>query len=143
MFIGKYYHKLEQNGRIVLPKSFRDEQQQWVVTRGLDGSLFLFSEESFDKEMKELEARSFTTKINRDFIRLMANEAQEIAADKSGRVQLPEYLIRFAQLSEEVVIVGSLNRVEIWDRQLYHRYLDQIESHSEEIAEKLVGQKEQ
>ncbi len=137
MFIGKYYHKLESNGRIALPKSFRDEQNDWVITRGLDGSLFLFSAESFATEIAKLEARSFTKKINRDFIRLMTNEAQKVSVDKNGRVQLPEYLIEFAQLQKEIVIVGSLSRVEIWDRRRYHHYLDEIEGKAETIAEAL------
>ncbi len=136
MFIGKYYHKLEDNGRVSLPKKFRDEHKAWVITRGLDGSLFLFKAEDFEAEIAKLEARTFTKKINRDFIRLMTNEAQLVNNDSNGRVQLPEYLIQLAKLEKEVVIVGSHSRVEIWNRETYHTYVDSIESQAEEIAEK-------
>jgi MraZ protein len=140
MFIGKYYHSLEEKGRVSLPKKFRQTNKNWVVTRGLDGGLFIFKEEDFKKEIAKFESRTFTKKNNRDFIRLMTNEAQTIEPDKNGRVQLPEYLIEFAKLKRTIVIVGSLSRLEVWDRDLYHQYIDKIESKTEEIAETLSEQ---
>ena len=137
MFIGKYYHTLEEKGRISLPKEFRQESNSWVVTRGLDGGLFLFKEGAFQEELKKLMSRTFTKKKHRDFVRLMTNEAKIVTPDKNGRVQLPEYLISFAQLQTAVVLVGSLEKIEIWDRDTYHNYIDSIESQAEEIAETL------
>jgi MraZ protein len=143
MFIGKYYHKLESNRRLSLPKSFRDGHSAWVITRGLDGSLFLYTAEDFETEIANFEARTFTKKTNRDFIRLMTNEAQMLQVDRSGRVQLPEYLANLAGLNKEVVVVGSLKRIEIWDQQRYHAYVDTIESQAEEIAERLEEDKDE
>lgn len=140
MFIGKFYHSLEEKGRISLPKKFRQESNSWIVTRGLDGGLFIFKEDDFEKEIAKFESRTFTKKNNRDFIRLMTNEAQAIQPDKTGRVQLPEYLIEFAKLQKSIVIVGSLSRLEVWDRDLYHDYIDNIENKTEEIAESLENQ---
>lgn len=137
MFIGKYYYSLEEKGRISLPKEFRQEQNSWVVTRGLDGGLFLFTELDFQNQVKTLWSRTFTKKINRDFVRLMTNEAKVVTPDKNGRVQLPEYLISFAKLEKAVVLVGSLEKIEIWDRDTYHDYIDAIESQAEIIAEQL------
>ena len=137
MFIGKFYHSLEEKGRISLPKKFRQTTKSWIVTRGLDGGLFIFKEEDFEKEIAKFESRTFTKKNNRDFVRLMTNEAQEINPDKTGRVQLPEYLIEFAGLKKAIVIVGSLSRLEVWDRDSYHAYVDSIEDKTEEIAETL------
>jgi MraZ protein len=137
MLIGRYYHTLEEKGRVSLPKTFRENSDHWVVTRGLDGGLFLFTEADFTQQVRELEQRTFTKKSNRDYIRLMTNDAQTVSPDKNGRVQLPEYLIEFASLQKHLVIVGSLNRLEIWDRDLYHQYLDAIEPQAEAIAESL------
>lgn len=137
MFIGKFYHSLEEKGRISLPKKFRRESKSWIVSRGLDGGLFIFKEEDFEKEIAKFESRTFTKKNNRDFIRLMTNEAQALLPDKNGRVQLPEYLINFAGLNKSIVIVGSLSRIEVWDRDLYHNYIDSIEEKAEEISEEL------
>lgn len=137
MFIGKYYHTIEAKGRISLPKDFRTHSTDWVITRGLDGGLFLYKSEDFQKELEKLESRTFTKKKNRDFIRLLTNEAKVITPDANGRVQLPEYLIEFANLSKSAVIIGSFEKIEIWDRDRYHRYIDEIEPLSETIAEEL------
>lgn len=142
MFLGKYYHVLEANGRISLPKAFRDQTKSWVVTRGLDGGLFLFDTTTFATELRELQERTLTHKQHRDFARLMANEASEVTPDKNGRIQLPEYLTTFAQLTKNLVVVGSLKYVEIWDRERYHTYVAQLEPQAEAIAESLTANKE-
>lgn len=137
MLIGTFYHTLESHGRISLPKSFRNDYTEWIITRGLDGGLFIFPAQQFKVELEQLNNRSFTTKRNRDFVRLMANEAIQVSPDNNGRVQLPEYLIQFAHLKKHIVIVGSLSRAEIWDRDTYHEYMKSTESQAEEIAESL------
>lgn len=137
MFIGRYYHKLEEKGRISLPKDLRSNNQSWIVTRGLDGGLFLFLAENFVAELEKLALKTFTKKKDRDFIRYMTNDAYQLEVDKNGRVLLPDYLKNFAHIQKEVVIVGSFNKIEIWDRDKYHQYLDQLEDQAEEIAESL------
>ncbi len=124
-------------GRVSLPKRFRQLSKSWVVTRGLDGGLFIFRETDFLKELDQFKSRTFTKKNNRDFIRLMTNDAQMLVADKYGRVQLPEYLIKFAELKKNLVIVGSFSRIEIWDQTKYHQYIKEIEEETEVIAENL------
>lgn len=137
MFIGKYYHTLESKGRVSLPKTFRNDHQEWIVTRGLDGGLFLLPEETFITEVKQLSQRPFTKKRHRDFIRLMTNEAQQVSPDSNGRIQLPEYLIEQAHLQKSIVLVGSMSRVEIWDRDRYHQYIDNLEQDAAQIAESI------
>jgi MraZ protein len=136
MLIGKFYHNLENNGRVSLPKKFRSLSKSWIVTRGLDGCLFLLKKENFQSELSKINQAGFSKKANRDLVRLMTNEASEVIPDDNGRVNLPNYLIEFAQLKKSLVIVGSLNRLEIWDQERYHLYLDQLENKAESIAEK-------
>jgi MraZ protein len=135
MLIGKFYHNLEGNGRISLPKKFRQASKSWIITRGLDGCLFLLKKENFQSELEKIDEVGFSKKANRDLVRLMANEASELMADANGRINLPDYLIDFAQLKKSVVIVGSINRLEIWDQERYDQYLDQLEDKAETIAE--------
>jgi len=137
MFIGKFYHSLEKNNRLSLPKNFRSKNNKWVVTRGLDGCLFLFSQDKFEQEIKNIAQRSLTKKSNRDLTRLMTNEAVELIADKLGRVKLPNYLTEFAGLNKQLVVVGSFSRIEIWDQTTYHAYIDKIEPQAEQIAEQI------
>ncbi len=137
MFIGKYYYKLQANGRISLPKAFRQSSKQWVITRGLDGCLFIFESDKFTQELNQLSQRSFTKKAHRDLVRIMTNEAKVVEVDQLGRVQLPKYLTELAQLKNEIVIVGSFNRIEIWDQKNYHQYVEELESKAEIISESI------
>jgi MraZ protein len=137
MFLGKFYYKLQDKDRISLPKKFRQQTDEWIVTRGLDGCLFIFNQDNFKQEIDQLAQRSFTKKANRDLVRIMANEAEEIQTDANGRVHLPKYLIEFAQLKKDLVIVGSYNRIEVWDQDKYHQYVDQLEGKAETIAEQI------
>ena len=139
MFIGTYYHTLEEHGRVSLPKSFREQAKTWVVTRGLDGGLFLFPAAKFQQRLESIsENQTFTKKANRDFVRLMTNEAQQVQPDKNGRVKLPNYLTEFAGLKKNVVVVGSLDYVEIWERGEYHQYVDSLEKKAAQIAENVT-----
>lgn len=136
--MGTYYHTLESGGRVSLPKDFRSQAKKWIITRGLDGGLFLFPAADFQSKLKQLnDDRSFTKKAHRDFIRLMTNEAQELTADKSGRVKLPNYLTAYAKVKKNLVLVGSLDYVELWDRDTYHKYVDSLEKNAESIAERI------
>ena len=137
MFIGRYYHRLEDKGRVSLPKVFREVGSDWIITRGLDGGLFLFRPETFEKQVQELSERTFTKKINRDFMRYMVNDARLVTLDKQARVLLPEYLTTFAHLTKEVVVVGSFQYIELWDQNRYHKYLDTLENSAEQIAEQI------
>lgn len=136
MLLGTYYHTLEATRRLSLPKQFRNSTETWIVTRGLDGCLFLIPQERFTEELQEIAQRSFTNKDTRDLTRLFANAAAEVSPDAHGRVQLPEYLTQFAALEKHVVLVGSLTRVELWDRDKYHNYMTALEPQAEALAER-------
>lgn len=138
MFIGTYYHTLEEHGRVSLPKTFRGITSNWIVTRGLDGGLFVFPADNFQERLHKItENHVFTKKAHRDFIRLMTNEAKAIEVDNNGRVNLPNYLIDLASLKKDLVVVGSLDYIEIWERKQYHQYVDSLEKNAESIAESL------
>ena len=137
MFIGKYYHRLEEKGRLSLPKEFRTQHQSWVVTRGLEGGLFLLPFDEFHKQLELISGSTFIKKNQRDMTRLLTNDAREVKPDTLGRITLPEYLIQQAELKKQVVIVGSFRYIEIWDQEKYHQYLTKIESESEQLAESI------
>lgn len=141
MYLGRYYHTIEEKGRISLPKKFRSEdKEQFVITRGLDGGLFVFAQDEWMKQVGTLSTGSFTKKSQRDFVRLMTNDAQEVELDNQGRILIPEYLRQFAKLDKQAVVVGSFNKIEIWNVELYHQYIEQIEQDATEISENMPAQ---
>lgn len=141
MFLGRYYHTLEAHGRVSLPKKFRLTTQNWTVTRGLDGGLFVFTSEAFTNQVMSWAHRSFTRKNHRDLVRLFTNTAEDVTTDANGRIQLSEYLVTLAGLTKDIVIVGSSEYLEIWDRDKYHTYLSLLEPQAEALAEELESSK--
>lgn len=139
MFIGTYYHTLEAKGRLAIPPSFRSKLKKGsVITRGLDGCLFVFPQEEWKELMNKLELSPLSNKQARGFVRLMTHAAAEIKFDSQGRTNIPQHLREYATLKKNVVVAGSLNRMEIWDRDRYHTYIEQIEKNSDQIAENLA-----
>lgn len=142
-FIGRYYHALEQKGRLSIPAVFRQILgDSAVITRGLDGCLFLFPYKNWEKISQQAANMPLTKKQSRAWVRLLANNAADVLFDDLGRIMVPEHLRTFGKLAKAVVIVGSLNYVEIWDQETYHHYLKSIENQAEAIAETLTPDSE-
>ena len=138
MFVGTYYNKLEAKGRLTLPKAFRQDTTDWILTSGLDGCLFIFREQEFAQEAKKLEQLSYYQADHRALIRHLAGNASQQSLDQLGRLLLPEALKEYAGISKNIVIVGSLSRIEVWDLDRYHQLLDKLNSSVEASAEKVV-----
>lgn len=138
MLIGKSYHSLDTQRRVTVPKHMRgDLGAQPILTRGFDGGLFLLPESFWQGLMNTLEHQPFTQKRSRDFVRLLSNDAYPVTPDALGRVTIPNDLAAAFGLSKDVVIVGSLQYIEVWDRERYHTYFDTVSQDAEVIAESL------
>lgn len=138
MFIGQYLHSLESKGRLAIPKKFRERLgKKAVLTKGLDGCLFLFSFEKWQEFEKKLAKTSLTKKDSRAFARFISYSAAEIGFDQQGRALIPDHLRKFAGMNKNVVVAGSIERIEIWDQKRFDNYLKRIERDSEKIADRL------
>ncbi|MEG1458002.1 MAG: division/cell wall cluster transcriptional repressor MraZ [Acetivibrio sp.] len=117
MFMGEYNHSIDTKGRIIVPAKFRESLgEEFVVTQGLDGCLFVYSKEeweNFVKELKTLPGNKEARQLQRYF---MAGAAL-LEVDKQGRILLPSKLREQALLEKEVVFVGVLNKIEIWSKE--------------------------
>jgi len=138
MFIGEYHHSLDSKNRLALPAKFKTQLTKGaVVTRGLDGALFIYTKDEWQKLSDKLATLPLAKAKSRAFVRLMLAGAMELNVDKQGRVVVPDYLKVFAGLNKSVVIAGVLNRLEIWDDKRWLRYKAETEKDSTEIAETL------
>ena len=139
-FIGRYYHALEQKGRLSVPATFRRQLGTGaIITLGLETCLFMFQVSHWSTLTHQIQQLPYTTKVVRDWTRLQAHHASKVEFDQIGRIFIPEHLRQSAMLNKAVVIAGSLDRIEIWDQSTYHAYLKNIESQSDQIAES-IGQ---
>ena len=138
MFLGTYHHTLDERGRISVPKKFREQLGiTVVVTRGLEGCLFLFNRESWKKMETKIVSTPLTRADARSFARHLLSGAMEVVVDKLGRILLPKYLIEFAELENEVAVLGVGERLEIWDKEKWLEYSKNLDMKSQEVAERL------
>ena len=138
MFIGEYTHNLDSKGRMAVPAKFRSLLKEGaVVTRGLDNCLFLYPKAEWKVIAEKLAKLPISQSRARAFSRLMLAGAMEVEFDSQGRVTLPEYLRKYADLDKKSVIAGLYDRLEIWDSERWEKYKQGTEAGSAEIAEAL------
>ncbi|MBU0636636.1 MAG: division/cell wall cluster transcriptional repressor MraZ [Patescibacteria group bacterium] len=138
MFIGEYNHNLDDKGRLAVPTKFRIVLKDGaVVTRGLDNCLFLYAKKEWLELAKKLAKLPIGPANTRAFARLMLAGAMDVNFDNQGRIMLPEYLRKFANIKKKVVIAGLYDRLEIWDETDWNKYKIGTEKKSSAIAEAL------
>lgn len=121
MFMGEYNHTIDAKSRLIIPSKFRESLgDEFVVTKGLDGCLFVFDNTewtAFEEKLKQLP--SMTNPDVRKFIRFFMAGASAVEVDKQGRILIPASLKEHAALEKEVVLIGVGSRVEIWSKERY------------------------
>ncbi len=140
MLSGEYRHNIDLKGRIIIPSKIREEMgDKIVITRGLDGCLFGYSEKTWDSIMQKLNSLPFTKRDARNFTRFMTSGAITLEFDKQGRINIPSYLTQYASLQKEVVVIGVIDRIEIWSGDNWNMFMNNnIESLSD-ISENLFN----
>ena len=139
MFMGEYSHTIDTKGRLIIPSRFREELgETFVVTKGLDGCLFVFSDEEWKAFEIKLKSLPLTNKNARQFARFFVAGATPCELDKQGRILLPATLREFAGLEKDVVLTGMLNRIEIWSKDKWNENNSLDDVAMDEIAEQMT-----
>ncbi len=138
MLIGEYKHQIDDKKRLSLPVKFRKELgKQLVITRGLEGCLFVYSKKGWETISAKLSELGMGQSATRGFSRFMLAGASDVEVDGAGRVLVPEYLKEFAKLGTTVVVAGVANRVEVWNDKAWEDYKRKIEREADMLAENL------
>lgn len=117
MFMGEYNHTIDTKGRLIVPSKFREALgDEFVVTKGLDGCLFVYDNQEWSAFEEKLKALPLMNKESRKFVRFFLAGAANVEVDKQGRILIPSVLREFAQLDKDVVLVGVGSRIEIWSK---------------------------
>lgn len=143
MFYGEYSHSLDRKGRVIIPAKFREVlkehfAEKFYLTRGLDGCLFVFTEEAWRNQERKFRELPFTRNESRKFNRLYFSGACEVLCDKQGRILIPDYLKQYAEIKQDVVIIGVSDRIEIWAKEKWQKFFEANQGSFEVLAEKLV-----
>jgi len=143
MFYGEFEHAIDRKSRIIIPAKFRQTLRdnnidKLFVTRGLEVCLFVFAEPEWRSIETRFKQLSFTKVETRKFNRLFFSGAAEVRPDGLGRVLLPKHLKEFAQIKQDVVVLGVLNRMEIWAKEQWREQYESTRQSYEDVAERVL-----
>jgi MraZ protein len=138
MLIGEYNHTLDAKRRVALPAKLRKELgKKIVITNGFDKCLFIYPVKEWQKFSDKLSGLPVGQADIRGVNRFMFGGAMEQDVDSLGRILVPEFLSRFAELATKIVLVGVQNRVEVWEEGNWKAYKERIAGQADVLAEKL------
>ena len=136
MLIGEYEHSLDVKGRLIMPAKLREDMgEKFIITKGLDGCLFGFSQNEWTSFEEKLKTLPLTNKNARDFVRFFLSGAMECEIDKQGRFLIASNLREYAKMEKDVVIIGVGTRLEIWNREKWKDYNSDETISADQIAE--------
>jgi MraZ protein len=143
LLTGTFPRTIDEKQRLAIPKRLREalgqgEAEACVLyaAPGTDGSLALYTEESFSRLAEQLAASPPTGQDVRAFSRLFYAQAQRLEVDRQGRVRIPPELVQLAGLEKEVVLVGVRDHLELWNRQRWEAYLAEQQAQYDQLAER-------
>ena len=144
MLLGEYEHTLDDKNRITLPAKFRAAFAAGVVvTRGMDGCLYAYRQEDWDKLVDgRLAGLDPLSQEGRRMQRFFFSGAAEAELDKQGRVMIPAALIEHAGLGRNVVVAGVRDHLELWDGTAWRKEMKEVEGSAEDVAERLATKRD-
>ena len=140
MLIGEFHHNIDDKNRLIIPAKFRDEiGDKFVLTRPLDGCLFIYSSSNREKIVDKLKNLPFTKKDARTFMRFFLSGATICEFDKQGRININTSLIEYAKIKKECAIIGVNDRLDIWALEDFNNLMDDNKDNLSDIAENLFS----
>ena len=135
MFLGEYNHSIDAKGRLIVPAKFREELgENFIVTKGLDGCLYIYPDEEWKKFESKLSELPMGKGDTRKIVRFFLSAATQVELDKQGRILIPSVLREFAGLDRDVVLVGSASKIESWSNERFDSSNAEYEDNMDEIA---------
>lgn len=126
VFIGEYQHCLDEKGRVTVPSKYRDQLgEHFILTKGLDGCLFIYPLDEWNLFEQKLKNLPLTNMNARKFIRFFLSGAVECSPDKQGRILIPNSLRVYSEIEKDIVFIGMSNRIEVWSQMKWDAYNNQ------------------
>lgn len=145
-FLGEYYCKIDNKGRVMFPAALKKQvpteaQERFVINRGLEKCLTLYPKNVWDQKAEEINNLNEYVEINRRFKRNFLRGATEIILDSANRFIIPKKLAEYAGINKDVVLATQTDKIEIWDSISYENQFDDNENISA-MAEIVLGNKQ-
>ena len=140
MFMGEYHHNIDDKNRLVIPSNYRSSLgETFVITRGLEKCLYIYTVAEWQKIVAKLASLPFTKKDARTFIRSFFSAAANCSLDRQGRINITPNQAVYAELTKECVIIGVNDRLEIWSKENWDKFNDEYSEALENVAEHLFS----
>jgi MraZ protein len=140
MLLGEHDHTLDDKNRLTLPAKLREGFGDGVVvTRGMDGCLYVYAAEDWRGTADRIRALDSLSRESRMMQRHFFSGAVRADLDKQGRMVLPASLLEGAGISRDVTVAGVYDHLEIWDRAKWRVHLHEVEGSAEDVAERLAN----
>lgn len=140
MFMGEHRHNIDDKNRLVIPSNYRDSLgETFIITRGLEKCLYIYTESEWQKIVEKLASLPFTKKDARTFTRAFFSAAANCNLDKQGRINITPSQALYAGLTKECVIIGANERVEIWSKENWNQFNLEYSEALESVAEHLFN----
>jgi MraZ protein len=138
MLIGSFKNNIGDKNRVAFPIKFKNELgSSLIVTKGYENCLIIVDKSKFSGLMNSIKDVPFVNSGLRDTKRFLIGSAQEIELDKQGRFVIPQDLKKYASLGNECVFIGLVDWIELWDKSIWDKKEESINSNSSEISDKL------
>lgn len=142
MFLGQYEHTIDEKGRLIIPAKYRESLgDNFIITFGLDVCLFVYPIEEWKVLAEKLKLLPLGQRDARAFKRILFSRATSCTLDNQGRAIIMKYLRDYARIKREVMVIGVLDRIEVWSKEIWQGYFKEIEGSYEDIAERIYEQK--
>jgi MraZ protein len=141
MFLGQYEHTIDEKGRLIIPAKYRESLgEEFIITFGLDTCLFVYPLNEWKSLAEKIKSFPLGKKDARAFGRILFSRALNCSIDTQGRVSILKYLKDYAHINKEIMIIGVMDRIEIWSRDLWQKYSKEAIDSYEDIAERIYEQ---
>jgi len=136
VFLGTFFHTLDEKGRLFIPSKFRPKLEHgFVLAKGINEKcLFLFTFEEFSSLEEKIRSLPLSRKKVQEYARWISSSASEEFMDQQGRVTIPSALRKYAEFEKDVVVVGVWGRIEIWSRKYWDNFYKKADREFLEIS---------
>ena len=141
-FLGEYDVPVDEKGRVFIPADFRkklppEANDTFVVVRGFDYCLTAYPQHVWEETARKMLRLPQTERKVRVFIRGMLSQAAEVKLDRQGRANIPRKLLERVGIADQMVIIGALDKLEMWNPKDWKQFMEEAEPALEEVAETL------
>lgn len=141
MFMGEYHHNIDDKNRLVIPAGYRSVLgEKFIVTRGLEKCLYVYTEAEWQRIVDKLSSLPFTKKDARVFVRSFFSAAASCNLDSQGRINITSQQVSYADINKECVIIGANDRLEIWSKESWEKFNLEYSDTLESVAEHLFNE---